>query len=96
MESLRADIANSIGKASARHNHESFTKYNVEDGNFRTQKRMNKAQWKSVEGLGLSLYELFYREFKLENGSTLRVFQNRDQVDLVCLMDGAFPQAPEF
>lgn len=73
---------------------ESFTKYNVEDGNFRTQKRMNKAQWKSVEGLGLSLYELFYREFKLENGSTLRVFQNRDQVDLVCLMEGAFPQAP--
>ena len=32
---------------------ESFTKYNVEDGNFRIQRRMNKAQWKSVEGLGL-------------------------------------------
>ena len=47
---------------------ESFTKYNVEDGNFRTQKRMNKAQWKSVEELGLHLYELFYREFALENG----------------------------
>ena len=62
---------------------ESFTKYNVEDGNFRLQKKMNKAQWKSVEGLGLYLYELFYREFALDNGSTLRVFQNRDQVDLV-------------
>ena len=73
---------------------ESFTKYNVEDGNFRTQKKMNKAQWKSVEGLGLYLYELFYREFALENGSTLRVFQNRDQVDLVCLMEGEFPQEP--
>ena len=73
---------------------ESFTKYNVEDGNFRTQKKMNKAQWKSVEELGLYLYELFYREFALENGSTLRVFQNRDQVDLVCLMEGEFPQEP--
>ena len=52
---------------------ESFTKYNVEDGNFRTQKRMNKAQLKSAEGLGLYLYELFYREFSLENGSTIRV-----------------------
>ena len=61
---------------------ESFTKYNVEDGNFRIQRRMNKAQWKSVEGLGLYLYELFYREFELDNGSTLRVYQNRDQVDL--------------
>ena len=73
---------------------ESFTKYNVEDGNFRTQKRMNKAQWKSVEELGLSLYENFYREFKLENGSTLRVFRNRDKVNLVCLMEGEFPSAP--
>ncbi|MBQ9028881.1 MAG: ABC transporter permease, partial [Lachnospiraceae bacterium] len=56
---------------------ESFTKYNVEDGNFRIQRRMNKAQWKSIEGLGLYLYELFYREFELDNGSTLRVYQNR-------------------
>ena len=70
---------------------ESFTKYNIEDGNFRTQKKMNKAQWKSVEELGLHLYELFYREFALENGSTLRVFQNRDRVNLVCLMEGEFP-----
>lgn len=71
---------------------ESFAKYNVEDGNFRTQKRMNKAQWKSVEELGLSLYELFYREYALDNGSTLRVFANRDKVDLVCLMEGEFPE----
>jgi len=73
---------------------ESFTKYNVEDGNFRIQRRMNKAQWKSIEGLGLYLYELFYREFALDNGSTLRVYQNRDQVDLVCLMEGEFPKKP--
>ena len=73
---------------------ESFTKYNVEDGNFRTQKKLNRAQWKSVEGLGLSLYENFYREVRLENGSTLRIFQNRDKVDLVCLMEGEFPAAP--
>ena len=73
---------------------ESFTKYNVEDGNFRTQKKLNRAQWKSVEGLGLSLYENFYREVRLENGSTLRIFQNRDKVDLACLMEGKFPSAP--
>ncbi len=73
---------------------ESFTKYNVEDGNFRIQRRMNKAQWKSIEGLGLYLFELFYREFELDNGSTLRVYQNRDQVDLVCLMEGEFPKKP--
>ena len=73
---------------------ESFTKYNVEDGNFRTQRKMNKAQWKSVEKLGLILYEIFYREFPLENGSTIRVFKNREQVNLVCLMEGELPAKP--
>ena len=73
---------------------ESFTKYNVEDGNFRTQKKMNKAQWKSAEGLGLILYELFYREFELENDSTIRVYKNRDRVNLVCLMEGSLPEKP--
>ena len=73
---------------------ESFTKYNVEDGNFRTQRKMNKAQWKSVEKLGLVLYEIFYREFPLENGSTIRVFKNRDKVNLACLMEGELPAKP--
>ena len=73
---------------------ESFTKYNVEDGNFRTQKKMNKAQWKSVEELGVSLYENFYREVQLENGSTLRIFSDREDVNLVCLMEGSLPAAP--
>lgn len=46
---------------------ESFEKYNIEDGNF-------------------------LLEEKLENGSTLRVFRQRDQVNRVCLMDGELPE----
>ena len=66
----------------------------VADGSMVRAYNENKAQWKSVEGLGLYLYELFYREFELDNGSTLRVYQNRDQVDLACLMEGEFPKKP--
>ena len=73
---------------------ESFTKYNIEDGNFRVQKKMNKAQTKSVEALGIRVYENFYREFLLTSGSTIRVFHERTVVNGVCLMKGEFPDAP--
>ena len=73
---------------------ESFSKYNIEDGNFRTQKKMNKAQKKSVESLGIKVYENYYRDTPLTNGSTLRIFSQRTEVNLVCLMEGEFPSAP--
>ena len=73
---------------------ESFSKYNIEDGNFRTQKKMNKAQKKSVESLGIKVYENYYRDTPLTNGSTLRIFAQRTEVNRVCLMEGEFPSAP--
>lgn len=72
---------------------ESFARYNVEDGNFRLARRANKAQQGQIEEMGVALYELFYTEQALDNGSTLRIFQNRDQVDLACLMEGVLPTA---
>lgn len=56
---------------------ESFTKYNVEDGDFRLSSKINRAQKKAVEAAGVTLYENFYVEENLPNGSTLRIFQNR-------------------
>lgn len=72
---------------------ESFQKYNIEDGNFRLSIRMNKAQKKAIEASGVTLYENFYVEEELTNGSTLRIFQNREAVNRVCLMEGIFPNA---
>lgn len=72
---------------------EGFEKYNIEDGNFRTAEKMNKAQRKEIEAHGVSLYNLFYVEESLTNESTMRIYQNRDEVDLVCLMEGALPSA---
>lgn len=70
-----------------------FTKYNIEDGNFQTRKKMNKAQERSVQDLGITVYDNFYTERSLSNGTTLRVFENRSEVNTVCLMKGKMPES---
>lgn len=70
----------------------SFEKYNIENGHFRTTDKMNSAQIKSAEENGITLYDNFYIEETLDNGSTMRMFATRDQVNLVCLMEGELPE----
>lgn len=70
---------------------EGFEKYNIEDGNFRLDRKINRAQTKSIEAFGVKLYDNLYIEESLTNGSTLRVFQDRTQVNRVCLMEGELP-----
>ena len=70
----------------------SFEKYNIENGHFRTTDKMNSAQRKSAEETGITLYDNFYIEETLDNGSTMRMFATRDQVNLVCLMEGELPE----
>ena len=72
---------------------ESFVKYNIEDGHFTVVKKMNKAQKKNIESLGITIYDLFYAEEPLTtNESTLRIFADRKDVDKVCLMEGRMPE----
>ena len=42
-------------------------------------------------GAGVKLYDNYYVEEPLDNGSTMRFFKNRQQVDKVCLMKGELP-----
>ena len=70
---------------------ESFEKYNIEDGNFRTEEQIYKMQREEIEKLGIKLYENFYLEESLDNGSTMRIFKNREEVNRVCLMKGELP-----
>lgn len=70
---------------------DSFEKYNIEDGHFRVEKKLNKAHRKSIEAMGLKLYENYYVDEVMDNESTLRIFTNREEVNRVCLMEGAFP-----
>ena len=71
---------------------ESFEKYNIEDGNFRTADRIYRSQREDIENLGIRLYENYYIEEELDNGSTMRFFKNREEMNKVCLMEGTFPE----
>lgn len=73
---------------------DSFEKYNIENGHFRTEKKMNNAQIQDIEDLGIKLYENYYIEEALTNGNTMRIFKNRDEVNKVCLMKGKMPEKP--
>ena len=72
-----------------------FQKYNIEDGHFVTEKKMNRAQLKSVAASGNIVYEMFYAEESLDNGSTMRIYEKRDKVNGVCLMEGELPVQPD-
>ena len=67
---------------------EGFEKYNIEDGNFRTAEQIYKTQREEIEELGVKLYDNFYLEEPLDNGSTMRIFKNREEINKICLMDG--------
>ena len=70
---------------------EGFEKYNIEDGNFRTAEQVHKTQREEIEALGVKLYDNYYVEEPLDNGSTMRFFKNRQEIDKVCLMKGELP-----
>ena len=46
---------------------ESFDKYNIENGNFRTAEKIYSSQWKDIEAAGVKLYENYYIEEDLDN-----------------------------
>ena len=71
---------------------EGYEKYKIEDGNFRVKKKITKAQQGNIEKNGVTLYENFYLEEALDNGSTMRIFKNREEINLVCLMEGKLPE----
>ncbi len=72
---------------------ESFEKYNVEDGNLTISREMNRAQKKVIENAGVHIYDIHYADRKVVGGSTLRLFRQREEVDLVDLLEGQLPGA---
>ena len=72
---------------------ESFVKYNIEDGNFTAEKKLNQRQKQAVRDAGAEVYDLFFTDRPMDNDSSVRIFAMREQVDLACLMDGALPSS---
>lgn len=70
---------------------EGFEKYNIEHGNFRVKKELTSSRKKDISAHNVTLYENFYIEQAVDNGSTIRFFKNRKDVNKVCLMKGKWP-----
>lgn len=71
---------------------DSFDKYNIEDGNFRTEERLTDPLKEWIEKKEVTIYENFYVERNFDNGTKLRIFPNREEVDKVCVMEGRLPE----
>lgn len=72
---------------------DSFEKYNMEDGNFRTDEEISRDNRRDIEAYGIRLYDNFYLEKKTGEDNTLRVYQLREEVNRLCLMRGELPKA---
>lgn len=71
---------------------ESFSKYQIEDGNFELAEQADDSLIDTLEKEGVKIYENAYVEEETkEVDSTLRIFQNRKDIDKVCVMDGELP-----
>ena len=71
---------------------ESFEKYNIEDGHFTAAAPLDDAALAVLEkDTGVQIYPLFSVDREMDNAHTVRFYRQREEVNRVCLMDGAFP-----
>lgn len=81
---------------------ESFEKYNIEHGNFTVSSEASESTLEKIEKKGnVRICKNFYRDEAVdtdldgtENG-TMRIYQERTDMDLVCLMKGEMPTAKD-
>lgn len=77
---------------------DSFKKYNIEHGNFDLSDEPDDSIIKNLEKDGIRIYPNYYWETVMEaenlseSEHTLRIFQNRTEVDRICLMQGDMPE----
>ncbi len=74
---------------------DSFEKYNVENGNFRTTDPLSDNLKNAIEKKGVTVYDNYYVEQAFSNDTTLRIYAIREEVDKVCLMTGEMPSADD-
>lgn len=71
---------------------ETFHKYQIEDGNFELSQKADQKLINRLEKEKLTIYNNFYKEKSSINNSTIRIFENREKINKVCLMDGKMPK----
>ncbi|SHO52358.1 ABC transporter permease [Anaerocolumna xylanovorans] len=63
-------------------------KNNLEDGNMVVNKEMDEVLINNIKNLGFDIDATFYIDAKISEGKTLRIFQNREKMDLIEVVKG--------
>lgn len=73
---------------------EGFEKYNIENGHFELMSEADEELIRILEKEGVTIYDSRYvDETVKENDSTMRVYIDRENVNLVCVMEGRKPES---
>ena len=72
---------------------EGFEKYNIENGHFELMMEADKEQIEKLEKEGVTIYENYYVDESVNdnNSSTMRIYKDREDVNLACVMEGEKP-----
>ena len=67
----------------------------LEDGEFQVFVPLTAKEVELIEGQGVTLEPMFYLDFLQEDESTLRIYKNREAINLLELNEGQMPQMAE-
>lgn len=71
---------------------EGFEKYNIENGHFELMMEAETSLMERLEDEGVSIYENYYVDEAVEeNDSTMRIYKDREIINLACIMEGEKP-----
>lgn len=64
---------------------------NVEDGEFTVFVPLNETELNKLTSRGITIEKIFSMDYELTDGSILRVFKNRETIDLIDVISGDLP-----
>lgn len=74
---------------------ERYAKYHVENGHFHLKQEMNEKAVQKIEKDDVTIYPDFYVQRSYtgtdKKEKTLRIYESRDEINKVCIMDGNLP-----
>lgn len=71
---------------------EGFEKYHIENGHFELQQEADQELLDALEAEGVTIYQNYYVEEQAEEkDSTIRIYKDRTNVNLLCVMEGEKP-----
>lgn len=73
---------------------ESFDKYQIEHGHFVTKEEISASVLRKLETEGTTIEKLYYKDEDIdrEAGGTMRLYKIRENMNLICVMDGKLPE----